>query len=179
MNTELIQDLKSQKQKDDELFLEITNLMISAIQSTRVVQNIKTKFTKQFFQYFTISKQLYSYLNQKAIIESHRHETNNPEFLSRYIPDDNLIINPPVNFCERSSNELADICRRVVLATRLDEKEKEKLKFLLLNFFISINSEINFEKNDDDDENINRKIEFSANNLFNIPVFSIADIPPK
>lgn len=157
-----------QNAKDEEFCLDLTRNVILAIQSTRVIKDIKISFQKQFYKYFTQAKKLYFREHQIKIINQMQSKSLIEYDIDSVLNEDFFYVNIPLNYTERKSQKLSDLCRRITLACSFPKKEDFlNFKMMLFEFFSTIKIDVDLEKEEEEDiiENIMKEGQFSQSNF--------------
>lgn len=157
-----------QNKKDEEFCLNITRNVISAIQSTRVIKDIKISLQKQFYKYFAHAKKLFFREHQIKIINQMQSENLIEYDIDNILNEDFFYVNVPLNYSERKAQKLSDLCRRITLAaSSLKSEELINFKMILFEFFSTIKIDIDLEKEEEEDiiENIMKEGQLSQSNF--------------
>lgn len=148
----LREELIKQHNKDEKYCSELTKIVLDTIQSTKVIENIKNSLQQQFDKYFAEAKKLFFRTHQIKIINTFQNKKLIEFDINKILDEDFFYINIPLNYCERKAQKLADICRRIALASSLSNNDEQvKFKMIVISFFSTINIDIDLEKEDECD----------------------------
>ena len=141
-----------QNKKDEEFCLYLTLKVISVIQSTTVIKDIKVSIQKQFYKYFAEAKKLFFRAHQIKIINQMQSESLTEFNIDNVLHEDFFYVNIPLNYSERKSQKSSDLCRRILFASSFkNDEDLINFKMILFEFFSTIKIDIDLEKDEEED----------------------------